>query len=148
MLNHCRLENVITLILNINRRGIVADDSILRLFDHKGIILSSEVNGSPVNPDDLDNVIADAIEAGADDVTFQSDHPEFGNVFEFSTSPDVFFKTKHALEKLKYTIAYADLDYIPHNPIELDDVVIQDALKLCQKLEDHPNVIKVSTNIA
>ncbi|XP_021967891.1 probable transcriptional regulatory protein DICTH_1505 [Folsomia candida] len=142
-----KTKQEINTILRKNR-AVIGEDSILHLFLHKGIILCNELNGKPAHPDNLDEVIEDAIKAEADDVTFQTGHPDFGEVYEFSTSPDIFFKVKHALEKLNYTVVYGDIDYVPINPIELDETVIQDVHKLYQKLSDHPNVVKVTTNLA
>jgi len=129
-------------------KGLVAEDSLMRLFLHKGILRSTEVDGKPADQSLMDDVLSSAIEAGADDVTFQDDDPDFGKVFEFSTSPESFYRVKHALEKMNFLIVYGDTDYLPLNPIELDQTELENAEKLYSKLTEHPNVVRVTTNIA
>lgn len=129
-------------------RGMLTEDSAMYQFEHKGIILSSDFDGKSANEEHLDEAIAHAIEAGADDVTFQADHPDFGTVYEFTTAPSAFFKVKHALEKLNYNICHGDVVYVPMNTVELEETDIQAALKLYEKLSDYPDVSKVYANIA
>jgi len=129
-------------------KGMMAEDSLIKLFLHKGILRSNEVEGKPADPSMMDDVISSAIEAGADDVTFQEDDPDFGKVFEFTTSPESFFRVKHALEKMNFVIVYGDTDYLPLNLIELDETDLVNAEKLYSKLTEHPNVVRVTTNIA
>jgi len=133
---------------DFNYRGVLTEDSAFYQFNHKGVIYCSEIEGTPVSEQLLERAVEDAINAGADDVIFISDHLDHGSVFEFSTSPSALFKVKQTLESMKYNVAYADIDYIPITPLELEDADIQDAHKLYQKLSDLPEVQRVSTNIA
>lgn len=124
------------------------DDSILFMFDHKGLLFCSEIDGKNASEELLDEATMHAIEAGANDVVFHNEHPEFGSVFEFITEPSAFFKVKIALENLKYSIAHAEVSYIPKNLVELVDEDIDAANKLYTKLNDHPDVQKIFVNIS
>jgi transcriptional/translational regulatory protein YebC/TACO1 len=124
------------------------EDSALYQFNHKGIIYCSDIDGKAASEEILEEAITHAIDSGADDVAFLPDHPEYGNVLEFSTSPTSFFKVKQALETMKYHIVHGDVDYIPNNVLDLGEGEIEEALKLYQKISDLPDVAKVSANIA
>ncbi|CAL8131434.1 unnamed protein product [Orchesella dallaii] len=128
--------------------GKVTDDSILFMFDHKGILLCSEFEGKPASETLLDDATMHAIEAGANDVEFHKEHPEFGTVLEFTTAPTAFLKVKNALEELKYEIVYADVSYFPKQCVELEDEDFEAANKLYSKLTEHSDVTNVYVNIA
>lgn len=130
------------------RRGTIADNSVVNLFDHKGILCCSQVDGKAVSEAHLDDAMEHAIEAGANDVAFIEDHPEYGPVLEFVTEPSAFLKVKGALEKFKYNLVHADLEYIPHNYLELEEEEIDAANKLYEKITEHPDVQKIFVNIA
>jgi len=128
--------------------GKVMDDSILYMFDHKGILFCSQFEGKPASETILDDATMHAIEAGANDVEFHKDHPEFGAVLEFITEPTAFLKVKNALEGLKYEIVHADVSYFPKQCIELEDQDLEAANKLYSKLTEHPDVTNIYVNIA
>jgi len=142
-----KTKQELNVILRKNK-GLMAEDSLTGLFLHKGILRSNEVNGKPADQSMMDDVLSSAIEAGADDVTFQDDDPDFGKVFEFTTTPETFYRVKHALEKMNFVIVYGDLEYLPLNPIQLDQTDLESAEKLYTKLTEHPSVVRITTNIA
>lgn len=132
----------------MQKRAIVLENSVLHMFDHKGLLYCSEIDGKSVSEELLDAATEHAIEAGANDVTFTDDHPEFGKVLEFITEPSAFFKVKGALENLKYDLVHAEVTYLPRTYIELPDEDFDAANKLFTKLTEHPDVQKVYANIA
>ncbi|ODN05041.1 putative transcriptional regulatory protein [Orchesella cincta] len=126
----------------------VVEPSVLYMFDHKGILMCSDLEGNPASETLLDEATMHAIDVGADDVELHKDHPDFGTVLEFTTSPTAFWKVKTSLEELKYGIVHAEVCYVPKQFVELEDTELDAANKLYTKLSEHPDVANVHVNIA
>jgi uncharacterized protein (TIGR00255 family) len=90
---------------------------------------------------DEDQLMEDALEAGAED--FSSDEDSF----EITTEPSDVYAIREALEKLGYKIESAEEDKIPQNYITLED---EDAIKnmnlLLEHLDDDDDVQNVYHN--
>lgn len=102
-------------------------------FEQKGLI---EISAEGL---DEDEVMMNAIEAGADDVQKEDD------VFAIYTQVVDFSKVIVEMEKLSYRITKAELTRIPKSTIAADDVA-EKLLRLIEKLEDLDDVQKVYAN--
>lgn len=128
-------------------RAIIAEDSLLRQFDFKGVVLCTGINGVPFKEDQLEACVEAAIEAGANDVQW-TESPEFGQVMEFITEPDSFYQVNKNLGSLNYDIVYSEVDYIPLQFTELSEEQLEVVQNLFTKLSDSPDVVKLYDNIA
>lgn len=102
-------------------------------FEQKGLI---EISAEGL---DEDEVMMNAIEAGADDVQKEDD------VYAIYTQVVDFSKVIVEMEKLSYRITKAELTRIPKSTIAADDVA-EKLLRLIEKLEDLDDVQKVYAN--
>ena len=109
---------------------------VMFMFDKKGIILI-ENDGSL----DEEQVMMDALEAGADDVEDNEDG------FEITTDPNNVSTVSEALEGMGYAIAQAEAQFVPQTETALSDE--HDILmmnKLIEHLEDNDDVQNVWHN--
>jgi len=109
---------------------------VMFMFNKKGIILI-ENDGSL----DEEQVMMDALEAGADDVESNEDG------FEITTDPNNVSNVSEALEGMGYTIVQAEAQYVPQTETALSDE--HDILmmnKLIEHLEDSDDVQNVWHN--
>ena len=106
------------------------------MFTDKGIIIVDKEDG----PDE-DQLMEDALEAGAED--FAAD----GDVFEITTLPEDLTAVREALEGKGYTIASAEPDKIPSTYVTLtDEEAIKMMNNLLEHLEDNDDVLEVYHN--
>ncbi|MDP6825271.1 MAG: YebC/PmpR family DNA-binding transcriptional regulator, partial [Dehalococcoidales bacterium] len=105
------------------------------IFDAKGLIM--------VKTDDLDadELVLEAIDAGADDVKVESGY------VEIFTAPEEMEKVRSTLEQKKIAIASAELAKMPKTTVQLEEKVALQTLKLLDKLEDQDEVQHVASNI-
>ena len=104
-------------------------------FSQKGVIV---INGEEL---DEDEVMMQAIEAGADD--FVADD----GVFEIYTSPEEFTAVSAALESAGYTFESAEVEMVPGNYVKLEDEHhIKNMEKLLEMLDDNDDVQNVWHN--
>ena len=103
-----------------NRRGVVAVDAA----EHAE-----------------DDVIAVALDAGAEDVTNDAE------TIEVITEPEIFEAVVKAFEDAGIERTMAEITMIPDSRITLDPDKTQKALKLIETLEDNDDVQTVSTNL-
>lgn len=109
---------------------------VMFMFDKKGIILI-ENDGSL----EEEQVMMDALEAGADDVESNEDG------FEITTDPNNVSNVSEALESMGYAIAQAEAQYVPQTETALtDDHDILMMNKLIEHLEDSDDVQNVWHN--
>jgi YebC/PmpR family DNA-binding regulatory protein len=84
-----------------------------------------------------------ALDSGAEDVQDE------GDSYDIITAADNFLEVKEALEKAGLAIAEADLDMLPENQVEINDVdTALKVIKLIELLEDHDDVQNVYTNMS
>jgi YebC/PmpR family DNA-binding regulatory protein len=105
------------------------------LFSRRGVIA---VDSGKYTEDD---VIAATLEAGADDVTSDSE------TIEVITAPDDFEKVLDALGAAGIAYTVAEIAMVPGSRIELDHGKTQKALKLIENLEDVDDVQAVASNM-
>ena len=109
---------------------------VMFMFDRKGIILI-ENDGAL----DEEQVMMDALEAGAEDVEANEEG------FEITTDPNSVSNVSEALEGMGYKIAQAEAQYVPQTETALNDE--QDILmmnRLIEHLEDCDDVQSVWHN--
>lgn len=109
---------------------------VMFMFDQKGIILIEKTDSI-----DEEQIMMDALEAGADDVDMQEE------CFEISTAPADFSAVRDAIEKAGYEIAQAEIQFVPQTEVELtDEADIKNMEKLIDHLEDCDDVQNVWHN--
>jgi len=106
-------------------------------FDRKGVVIIDNEDGDL----DEDNVLTDALDAGADDL-------ETGDgVYEVYTSPDDFTTVNDALEKAGYRFLSAQIEMIPQNYVKLTDSGgLKNMEKMLDLMEDNDDVQNVWHN--
>lgn len=103
-------------------------------FQRKGIIT---ITKEQISEDDL---IALALDVGADDVITEIDY------YEVQTAVENFDKVRKALAEKGLKIESASLQYVTQNLMKLDAKENETALKLLEVLEDHDDVQNVYTD--
>jgi YebC/PmpR family DNA-binding regulatory protein len=109
--------------------------SVAYLFDQKGIITIA-AGGS-----DIDALILDAIEAGAEDVDAGEE------MIEVTTARSDLYAVRQALEAAGYKILTAELLRIPSTAVQVDADAAMANFKLMEKLEDDDDVGNVFSNM-
>ena len=106
------------------------------MFDQKGIIVI-ENDGDK----DEDEVMMDALDAGAQD--FSSDE----DMFEIETTPADFSAVREALEAKGYNFLEAEVRMVPQNYVKLtDEAQMEQIEKLLDGLDDNDDVMNVYHN--
>ncbi|WP_186786741.1 YebC/PmpR family DNA-binding transcriptional regulator, partial [Oenococcus oeni] len=86
-----------------------------------------------------DQVMEDAIEAGAEDVQTSDD------AFEIFSQPADFAAVEGALTDKGYDLAESEITMIPQNPVEVPEADQEKFEKLIDELEDNDDVLAVYT---
>ncbi len=109
--------------------------SVTFMFSRKGIIV---IEGEGLSED---TVMEDALEAGADDFTFD------GDVFEISTEANDLGAVRDALEAKGYTFVSAEVEYVPSTTTVIEDeAAVANMEKLIDMLEENDDVQSVWHN--
>ncbi len=109
--------------------------SVMFMFERKGII---EIEGEG---HDEDEVMEAALEAGADDFSFD------GDVFEIVTDPNSLGAVRDALEAKGYSFLAAEIQYVPNTTSEItDEESAQKMEKLIDMLEENDDVQSIWHN--
>ncbi len=122
-------------LLNKGGGSLGAAGSVSYLFKRKGIIT---YDTSKYKEDDI---LAVALEAGAEDVA--SD----GDSIEVTTTPEDFEKVVKALEAAGFQHSMAEITRVADANVTLEPDKTQKALRLVENLEDHEDVQNVATNL-
>lgn len=109
--------------------------SVAYLFEQKGVI-TIEVTGI-----EMDALMLDAIEAGAEDVDAGDD------TIEATTARNDLYTVRQALETAGYLIQTAELQYIPSTTVHVDVDAAAANFKLMDKLDDNDDVGNVFNNM-
>lgn len=113
-----------------------ASGSVAWMFDKKGQIVVERTALM-----DEDEVMMQALDAGAEDFVAQED------VFEIYTSPAEFSKVREALESVGYTFLKAEVAMIPQNTVNITDPeVVEKVNKFLDNLDDNDDVQEVFHN--
>lgn len=110
------------------------DGSVSWIFERKGVVFVDAAKY------DEEEVMAVAIEAGAEDVVAESD------AFEIITEPTQLMAVREALETAGIAYTSAQLTMIPKTTVPLDENDARRTLKLLDALEDHDDVQEVYAN--
>lgn len=130
------------------------------MFDHKGVV-STEVKGN------LEEATDHAIQSDAEDVLeyVHGDTKEFQVIvatrkegeackisitflcFQFLCEPRSVFDVKKRLVDLGYVVISAEVQYIPHTRVPLNDGELENLQKLCDKLADMEEIVKMYDNV-
>ncbi|TVR29869.1 MAG: YebC/PmpR family DNA-binding transcriptional regulator [Spirochaetaceae bacterium] len=105
------------------------------LFQRRGVISYSAESYSE------DQILEQALEAGADDVVTQ------GDAIEVTCAPDDFHAVVSAMEAAGFEHLDASLTMLPDATVSLDADGTQKALKMIETLDDHDDVQEVYTNL-
>ncbi|KAK7109864.1 hypothetical protein V1264_013832 [Littorina saxatilis] len=118
--------------------------SMARLvFEEKGMVLvDCDAEGKP----DADAYVDVAIEAGAEDVTVEEDE-EGGKVLQFACEPNDVYAVKKELEARQLPVRSADVVFLSTSTVPLDSSSLEAIAKAMERLEEHPDVLKVYTNV-
>jgi YebC/PmpR family DNA-binding regulatory protein len=122
-------------LLNKGGGNLGSAGSVAYLFKRKGLI-----NFDPSKYKE-DDILAVAIDAGAEDVTSDADS------IEVTTSPEDFEAVVKALEAKGFAHTMAEIVRVADTTVTLDNDKTQKALKLVEHLEDHEDVQNVATNL-
>jgi YebC/PmpR family DNA-binding regulatory protein len=108
--NRNRTASEMRYIFDRNGGSLGATGCVSWMFDRKGVIVIE--NNDQIDEDAL---IMEAIEAGAEDVSEDTEE-----AFEIYTDPANFSAVRDALEKAGYTFASAEIEMVPQNTVQLD----------------------------
>lgn len=118
-----------------NGGNLGATGSVGYLFDRKGILMfSPEV--------DDEEVLAPALEAGAEDVVEYDD-----GSFEVLTAPDDYAAVRQAIQAAGFEPAEGDVTMRPATTVELSGDDAQTCMKLLEALEDLDDVQNIYSNV-
>jgi YebC/PmpR family DNA-binding regulatory protein len=122
-------------LLNKGGGNLGTAGSVAYLFKRKGLI-----NYDPSKYKE-DDILAVAIDAGAEDVTSDADS------IEVTTNPEDFEAVLKAMEAKGFAHTMAEIVRVADTTVTLDNDKTQKALKLVEHLEDHEDVQNVATNL-
>lgn len=122
-------------LLNKGGGNLGSANSVAYLFKRKGVI-----NYDPAKYKE-DDILAVAIDAGAEDVFSDPDS------IEVTTSPEDFEAVVKAMETKGFEHSMAEIVRVADTTVTLDNDKTQKALKLVEHLEDHEDVQSVATNL-
>jgi YebC/PmpR family DNA-binding regulatory protein len=122
-------------LLNKGGGNLGSAGSVAYLFKRKGVI-----NYDPAKYKE-DDILAVAIDAGAEDVFSDADS------IEVTTSPEDFEAVVKAMEAKSFAHTMAEIVRVADTTVTLDNDKTQKALKLVEHLEDHEDVQSVATNL-
>jgi transcriptional/translational regulatory protein YebC/TACO1 len=108
--------------------------SVAWQFERKGVVL---IDSAGV---DEDEIVLQAADAGAEDVSLD------GDVWQVTTDAGDLASVRDALEAAGLTIASAELTLVPKNTVALEEDAARRLLKLIDALEDNDDVQDVYAN--
>ncbi|XP_005091608.1 probable transcriptional regulatory protein Dgeo_2194 [Aplysia californica] len=135
----------------VKKYGFNLHNSGADLFDHKGVIEvdvpEEELTTAQSDPDNfnLDKYVDMAIEAGAEDVTLETESET--PYLQFLCSPHDVFKVQKVLEDSGLTVNSGERTYIPNLMVPVSQEFLTALGKMTDKLETFPDVIKYYFNI-
>lgn len=132
--NKMRTLGEIRFIFSRNGGNLGENGSVSWMFKKKGIL---HFEKAKINEDQL---MADAIDAGAEDVTSED------NIITIETAPEKFESIKNTLISKKYEPANAQISMVPTTSIKLTGDDAHKILKLVDALEENDDVQNVHSN--
>ncbi len=122
-------------LLNKGGGNLGAAGSVAYQFKRKGLVTYDAATYKE------DDILAVAIDAGAEDVS------KDGDIIEVTTSPEDFENVVKAMEAKGFQHSMAEISRVADQTITLDNDKTGKALRLVENLEDHEDVQNVATNL-
>ncbi|MFH1142371.1 MAG: YebC/PmpR family DNA-binding transcriptional regulator [Candidatus Uhrbacteria bacterium] len=110
--------------------------SVMWMFDRKGVIRVDDVS----KISDRDAFELATIDAGAEDIRDQEDG------VEIITEMSDLQKVVEALSSIGIDPDSAELEYLPKDPVAVDEKVSESIMKLCEALDENDDVNNIYTN--
>ncbi len=134
--NRNRAASEIRHILSDNGGNLGESGCVAWMFDRKGQLVLDNSNDSF----DEDEVLLEALEAGAEDVKLE------GDIIRILTDPKEFISVKEELEENNYEFKDSDIVMLPNNTVDLDKTGAKKILNLMDELEEHDDVQEIYAN--
>ena len=134
--NRNRTASDIRHIFDKNGGSLGTNGCVSYMFDKVGLIVIERSPGM-----DEDEVMMEALDAGAEDFVAQDD------AFEVYTAPSDFSAVREALEGKGYTFLSAEVAMIPQNTVDISDPeTVEKVNRFLENLEDNDDVQEVYHN--
>ena len=134
--NRNRTSSDVRHIFDKNGGSLGTPGSVSYMFDNKGVIVIEKEPGM-----DEDEVMMQALDAGAEDVKVDDD------AFEVYTAPNDFSAVREKLEADGFAFLSADKQMVPQNTVSVEDPdTLNKIMKLLDMLEDNDDVSEVYHN--
>ncbi|TGB04188.1 YebC/PmpR family DNA-binding transcriptional regulator [Halobacillus salinus] len=122
---------------NKNDGNLGENGCVSFMFNRRGFLVIDR----STNEADEEEMLLEAIEAGAEDMETTDSH------FEIYTEPEAFSEVKQTLEQDGYTFSTSEVTMIPETYTPLDEKGVEKMLKLIDMLEDNDDVSEVYHNL-
>ncbi len=133
--NRNRTASELRHILSEHEGNLGEEGCVAWMFEHKGQLILDNSEQEY----DIDNVILDALEAGAEDVKEEEE------LIRILTDPEDYMDVKEELNE-DYNFSDSGLVMLPNNEVDLNFSEAKKVLELMDELEDHDDVQEVYTN--
>ena len=134
--NKNRTTPDIKALLSKNGGSLGAQNSVQWMFEHKGVI-----GIQPEQIKDKEDLMLELIDFGAEDVVEDDDgltvYVSFAN----------FEKVKKAIEQKEINLAYAEVEWVAKDAVDVDTSIQEKIEKIVEVLEDYDDVNAVYTNL-
>lgn len=122
---------------NKNDGNLGENGCVSFLFNRRGYLAIDR----STNEADEEEMLLEAIEAGAEDMETTDSH------FEIYTEPEAFSNVKQTLEQDGYSFSTSEVTMVPETYTPLDEEGVEKMLKLIDMLEDNDDVSEVYHNL-
>ncbi len=123
-------------IFNKSGGSLAESGAVAWMFDKKGMITF------PIEGNDEDTLMDDALDAGADDVVRNDDD----GVFEVFTAPEDYLNVKDAFDNKEMKYEVSEVCMIPKNTVKVPSADVKKLIKLLEDIEDLDDVQAVDAN--
>jgi YebC/PmpR family DNA-binding regulatory protein len=134
--NRNRTAGEIRFIFSKNSGNLGETGCVAWIFEEKGIIVVEKAENELTE----DDIMLEAIEAGAQDFSAEDDS------YEIVCDPAGLQAVKESLEKAGVKIATAEVTLVPQNTVSLEGEKAELMIRLMDTLEDHDDVQNVYAN--
>lgn len=134
--NRNRTAGEIRFIFSKNSGNLGETGCVAWMFEEKGIIVVEKAD----NEMDEDDIMLEAIEAGAQDFSIEDDS------YEIACEPAGLQAVKESIEKAGVKIATAEVTLVPQTTVSLEGEKAEQMIRLMDTLEDHDDVQNVYAN--
>jgi len=128
-------------ILNQYNGKLVQEGAVRWLFERKGCVVIN-LNSQPSELKDKEKIEMIAIEGGAEDFRWRAN-----DLLDVYTKVEELEKVKKYLENKGIKVESASLDWVAKNPLEVKKEEYEEARKLFEELDEHPDVQEIYSNL-